>query len=84
MSTRRLVTLLGFLGLIALTMRYAPWADTWWHLGIGRWMTEHGRLPSSNALAHTFPDLPWKYTEWSFGLLLYDKLAQSLQQLGAG
>ncbi len=44
--------------------------DTWWHLAGGRLIAE-GSLPRTNTFSHTYPDYPWHYTQWLFGLVLY-------------
>jgi hypothetical protein len=45
--------------------------DTWVHLALGRWMSEHGALPRTNLLSHTMPDRPTLTHQWLFQYLLY-------------
>src|SRR5438067_11985477 len=33
--------------------------DFWWHLRVGRWMAEHGRLPSQDLFTFTVPTHVW-------------------------
>jgi hypothetical protein len=32
--------------------------DFWWHIRIGRWMVENGRLPSTDIFTFTVPAMP--------------------------
>jgi hypothetical protein len=45
--------------------------DFWWHLRIGRWMVEHGRLPSTDIFTHTVPDHVWTDHEYLTEILMW-------------
>lgn len=45
---------------------YEP--DAYWNLAGGR-LVLTGVLPAVNTFAHTFPDHPWDYTSWLYGVL---------------
>ncbi len=34
--------------------------DVWWHICAGRWMLEHGRLPTENVWSAVDPSTPWR------------------------
>lgn len=38
--------------------------DLWWHLGTGRWMLEHHRLPVEDPFSFTHFMQPWHDVEW--------------------
>jgi len=33
--------------------------DFWWHIRIGQWMVDHGRLPSTDIFTYTVPSHVW-------------------------
>lgn len=39
-------------------------ADTYWHLAAGRWIIEHGTVPTSDPFSHSMPQAPWTAHEW--------------------
>lgn len=43
--------------------------DTWWYLAGGKLILS-GSLPTTNTFSHTFPDYPWRFTQWFFALLM--------------
>lgn len=43
--------------------------DTWWYLAGGK-LILGGNLPTTNTFSHTFPDYPWRFTQWFFAMLL--------------
>ena len=45
--------------------------DTWVHLSLGRWMSEHERAPRTNLLSHTMPERPVVDHQWLFQWGLY-------------
>ena len=45
-------------------------ADTYWHLAAGRWMLEHGTVPSFDAFSHSMPGAPWTAFEWLSELVM--------------
>ena len=38
--------------------------DFWWHIRIGQWMAEHGRLPSTDIFTYTVPQHVWTDHEY--------------------
>src|SRR5207302_4004564 len=45
--------------------------DFWWHLRIGRWMVEHGRLPSQDLFTFTVPTHVWTDHEYLTEMLMW-------------
>ena len=45
--------------------------DFWWHLRIGRWMVENGRLPSTDIFTFTVPDHMWTDHEYLTEILMW-------------
>jgi len=45
--------------------------DFWWHLRIGRWMVENGRLPSHDIFTFTVPDHVWTDHEYLTEILMW-------------
>lgn len=45
--------------------------DTWVHLSLGRWMSEHGTVVRANLLSHTMPERPVVDHPWLFQCGLY-------------
>ena len=45
-------------------------ADTYWHLAAGRWMLEHGAVPTVDAFSHSMPGAPWTAFEWLSELVM--------------
>jgi hypothetical protein len=45
-------------------------ADTQWHIAVGQWILEHGRLPTTDHHSHTFAGRPWIAKEWLSQLIL--------------
>jgi hypothetical protein len=45
--------------------------DFWWHLRIGRWMVENGRLPSTDIFTHTVPSHVWTDHEYLTEILMW-------------
>lgn len=63
----------GFVSAAALFPLADP--DMWWHLAAGRMILD-GQFPATNLFSHTFPDHPWRFTQWLFGTLI--ALAESV------
>ena len=49
--------------------------DTYWHIGLGRWILENGAVPRVDPFSHTMPGAPWHAHEWAAGVLLALALA---------
>src|SRR2546425_1324349 len=45
--------------------------DFWWHLRIGRWMVEHGRLPSQDLFTYTVTSHVWTDHEYLTEILMW-------------
>jgi len=45
--------------------------DFWWHLRVGRWMVENGRLPSLDLFTFTVPDHVWTDHEYLTEVLMW-------------
>ena len=55
--------------------------DFWWHLRVGRWMVENGRLPSVDLFTFTVPAHVWTDHEYLTEILMW--LTYSTAGLGA-
>ena len=61
--TWRLVELL-VLATLAILALYAASQDVtgedlWWHLATGRYILEHGEIPTRDVFSFTYPGAPW-------------------------
>jgi hypothetical protein len=45
--------------------------DFWWHIRIGRWMVENGRLPSTDIFTFTVPGHAWTDHEYLTEILMW-------------
>ena len=45
--------------------------DVWWHLRVGRWMVENGKLPSVDLFTHTVPTHVWTDHEYLTEVLMW-------------
>ena len=63
----------GLVVVVAATfaLRRLDNTDTWWHLSGGRWIAQHGRIPSLDPLSYTVADHPWINVQWLYDVLLY-------------
>ena len=52
------------LAILMLFMEGIQDPDFWWHLRIGRWMVENGKLPSHDLFTYTVPDHVWTDHEY--------------------
>jgi hypothetical protein len=71
---QEVVALLALLGMVArqqLLERNAvvDW-DLWWHLRVGRWITENFAVPQTGLFSRTVGDRPWVAYSWGFEVLL--------------
>lgn len=66
-----LVLLLAALGIYALKVKYGVTDfDTWWHLKVGDWIVQNGRLPHTGILSRTAAQRPWVAYSWGYEVLL--------------
>ncbi len=47
-------------------------ADTWWSMVAGRWIVDHGHVPTADTLSYTFAGKPWFNQEWLAQVLFYE------------
>jgi hypothetical protein len=71
LTTRRLVTLLAVLAILAMATRVSLDSDTWWHLRAGQWMIEHGALLRADPFSFTRLGAAWHYPGWLAQVVLY-------------
>lgn len=45
--------------------------DVFWHMATGRWMIEHGRLPTTDPFTYTMEGKPWRLVNGLADLALY-------------
>lgn len=55
--------------------------DIWWHLGLGRWMSDHGAIPRTEPFSSIGGGKPFEAYSWLFEVILY-WLYQKLGLLG--
>jgi hypothetical protein len=65
--------LLGGVMIVTLSLYIAGEQDPdfWWHLRIGRWMVENGRLPSDDIFTFTVPGHVWTDHEYLTEILMW-------------
>lgn len=56
-------------------------SDPFWSLAIGKWISEHGKIPVVDVFSWTVYGKPWMAVEWLFCWLVY-KLDQALSFIG--
>ena len=59
------------LAILMLFMEGVQDPDFWWHLRIGRWMVENGKLPSHDLFTFTVPDHIWTDHEYLTEVLMW-------------
>lgn len=59
-------------GMVAALLALLPMndPDLFWHLAVGRYVTAHHQLPTTNLWSFTAPDHPFLASSWLFDLLL--------------
>jgi hypothetical protein len=45
--------------------------DFWWHVRVGQWIVEHGRVPGIDLFSYTRLGEPWAYQSWLMEVLFY-------------
>jgi hypothetical protein len=70
-----------FLGLKCLIVGFD--ADVWWHLAVGRWITDHGALPTTDPFSRLGLEQgrPWVAYSWLYELVIF-RLYQSFGLAG--
>jgi tetratricopeptide (TPR) repeat protein len=62
---------LALLGLVTAGLQIVGHDDLWWDLAAGRWILEHGEIPTTDVFTHTFAGKPWINLEWLSQVLFY-------------
>lgn len=44
--------------------------DTFWHIAQGRWIAQHGRVPTVDSFSFSMPGAPWSPPEWAAELFI--------------
>jgi hypothetical protein len=58
--------------IVLVSLRPSLPHDLWWHLRVGQWILEEGRVPTTNRFAWSIPvDAPYVYGAWLGDVLLY-------------
>jgi hypothetical protein len=63
LSWPQIVALLSLFVLVR-SSRLLGDADTYWHLAAGRWIIDHGRVPTTDPFSHSMFGAPWTAHEW--------------------
>jgi hypothetical protein len=65
--------LLGGVLIVILSLFIGPEGDPdfWWHLRIGRWMSENGKLPTTDIFTYTVPNHIWTDHEYLTEILMW-------------
>jgi len=45
--------------------------DTYWHIAAGRWIMEHGSVPTADPFSHSMSGAPWIAFEWLSELVIF-------------
>lgn len=61
----------AFLFAIVRGSRLLNDGDTYWHIATGRWILEHGAIPSRDPFSYTLPEAPWTAHEWLSEVFLH-------------
>ena len=59
------------LAILMLFMEGVQDPDFWWHLRVGRWIVENGKLPSHDLFTYTVPDHVWTDHEYLTEVLMW-------------
>ncbi|HET9297511.1 MAG TPA: hypothetical protein VFP18_11515, partial [Candidatus Binatia bacterium] len=68
---RSLIWLLLFSIPIILSMDPPIDPDIWWHLRVGQWIVEHGRVPYVDVFSSYGAGKPWIAYSWLFDVLVF-------------
>ena len=71
MSARTLLVAGVMIVILALFISGIQDPDFWWHLRIGRWMVDNGRLPSHDLFTFTVPGHVWTDHEYLTEVLMW-------------
>src|SRR5436309_1309711 len=59
-----LLALCVYIQLIGKTNDLLSDPDTYWHIGIGRWIIEHKAIPDHDVFSYSIPGAPWIPFAW--------------------
>jgi len=65
-----IVGALIYLTFLAYGNRLLGDGDTYWHLAAGRWILDHGMVPTQDPFSHSMRDAPWTAHEWLSEVML--------------
>jgi hypothetical protein len=71
LDTKRLVILITFLAILAMSARVSVDSDTWWHLRAGAWTIENHGVPTTDPFSYTRGGESWLYPGWLFEVPMY-------------
>jgi len=66
-----LLGLLTYLHFVSRGDRLLGDGDTSWHIATGRWIFEHGGVPTHDPFSHSMPGAVWTAHEWLAELILF-------------
>lgn len=61
---------LTYLGLLLRGSLFLSGPDTLWHVGAGKWILQHGRVPHTDPFSYTLAGTEWTAHEWLSEVLL--------------
>jgi hypothetical protein len=71
LTVRRLATVILFLSLFTLTVRFAIDPDMWWHLRTGQYIVENQTIPHEDVFSYTVRGRRWITHEWLTEVMMY-------------
>jgi len=71
LTTRTLLIGAVFIAVAMMFVTSEQDPDFWWHLRVGRWMVENGRLPSTDLFTFTVPAHVWTDHEYLTEVLMW-------------
>jgi len=71
LTARRLLAVLFFISLFAMSVRETIDPDLWWHLATGRYIVETRSIPRHDVFSYTVPEHRWITHEWLTQVLMY-------------
>ncbi|NOZ75893.1 MAG: hypothetical protein GXO90_11075 [FCB group bacterium] len=70
-TTERLLIFSLFVFGFIISYHRLQTGDIWWSLAEGRYIVEHGQLPTTNYFSYSNPDYPWETPQWLFSTLAF-------------
>ncbi len=67
----RLVTLLAFFGVFAISLRTPADTDMYWHLATGQYITNTHTIPMSDPFSWTMRGVPWVDVHWLSQVIMF-------------